>query len=202
MTITERILEVVRRRGRIKVQELCDAIPEYPRPSIRSKASILAKMGVLRKVERGVYELAEIATEDTKERAEDVATRSDVPLTDTPEEKNATTERDSSINELRQRVFRLLRRQSDATPEELAEVLSANTDTIRCIIRELIDQGELEPPSEGEAATPAEEKNIKSIKCFYAPICRDIPGMRKVCEAMGSLLCEQQKTARSATATS
>ena len=213
----KRILELVREKGEATLSDLYAALPEYPRHSVRSKASVLAKRGVLRKVRKGVYALPESATEDARPAAEDTTSE---PATDASEE--ATSRKDTSSaagtdkadaaednvltktiseEELRRRVLRLLRRQPDATPEELAEVLSANADTIRRIIAELIDQGDLEPLREVEATARAGDKNAGGARCFYAPVCRDIPGMRKVCEHIGSLLCEQQKTTRPATAT-
>jgi predicted transcriptional regulator len=49
-------------------------------------------------------------------------------------------------------VLRILRRQPDATPEEVAEVLGADEEAVRSIIGELIDQGELEPQGGVELA--------------------------------------------------
>ncbi len=206
----KRILELIGEKGEATLSDLYTALPEYPRHSVRSKASILVKKGLLRKVGKGVYALGEDAAEDIRPAAEDTpgepaaeASEEAPPAEDTVDaaEKDDVLTKTTSRDNLRRRVLRILRRQPDATPEELAEVLSANADTIRRIIAELIDQGDLEPPSEGKATAPAGEKNASGARCFYAPVCRDIPGMRKVCEHIGSLLCEQQKTTRPATAT-
>ena len=57
MSLEKKILEVVREKGEVALSDLYAALPEYPRHSVRSKASVLAKRGVLRKVRKGVYAL-------------------------------------------------------------------------------------------------------------------------------------------------
>ena len=210
MSLEKRILELIGEKGEATLTDLYADLPEYPKHSVRSKASILVKKGLLRKVGKGVYALVEGAAKDARPAAEDTPSE---PATEASEEapsaedtmnvaeKDDVLTKTTSRDDLRKRVLRILHRQPDATPEELAEVLSASADTIRRIVAELIDQGELELPSERGTDTPREEKNIRGVKCFYATICHTIPGMRRVCEARGSLLCEQQKTTRPAAAT-
>ena len=197
----KRILELIGEKGEATLSDLYAALPEYPRHSVRSKASILVKKGLLRKAGKGVYALSEGTPCEPAAADTSIQAGADTRENDSTEKDDVSPET-ISRDDLRERILRLLRRQPDATPEELAEVLEVDKDTVRSIIGELIDQGELEPPSEGEAATPAEERNIRSTKCFYAPICRNTPGMRRVCEVRGSLLCVQQKTARGATVAS
>ncbi len=200
MSLEKRILEVVEKKGEATLSELYAALPEYPRHSVRSKASILVKNGLLRKAGKGVYVLSDkrVSIEDTRPAGEDGTREPSAEAA--AEDTSSHTSTDKDRDEFRRRVLRLLRRQPDATPEELAEVLEVDKGTVRNIIGELIDQGELEPPTGEKAGSPAEEKNEKTIRsagCFYALVCRDIPGMRRVCEARGSLLCEQQNEAKS-----
>jgi|Deesub1362B_J571_1020462.scaffolds.fasta_scaffold05498_5 predicted transcriptional regulator of viral defense system len=196
MSIENEILNVLKKKGKVSLHDLYSAIPGCPKHSIRSKTSVLAKRGVLRKVSKGVYELADYdareKTKGTSKVAEDTTA-----VEDTPSEGDA-------VAELEQRVLRLLRRSPDATPEEIAEVLDTQADTIRGIIGGLIDKGLLEPiANEAKDDTPevsgkaeravaerTKDDTSKNARCFYAPICHDIPGMRKVCESIGSVLCE------------
>jgi replicative DNA helicase Mcm len=163
MSIERRILEVIEKKGEASLSDLYTALPEHPRHSVRSKVSRLVRKGLLRRAGKGVYALpegtpCEPAAANTSTRA-GADTRENVST-----EKGDVSPETISRDDLRRRVLRILRRQPDATPEEVASAIGAPLEGVSGIFQELIDEGLLQPPecehshTASEAQSGGEEK--------------------------------------------
>jgi replicative DNA helicase Mcm len=179
MSIEERILEVVKKKGEASLADFYAAIQEFPKPSVRSKVSILVKKGLLQKTGKGVYTLPKETTPATDTSYAAGITPS---AEGAPEENDDTSDTGSgastaredtgkdnvspetiSRGDLRERVLRLLRRQPDATPGEVADALGVSRDAVVQIFTELIDRGLLEPPKGVDDHTVPETESQRRV---------------------------------------